>query len=79
MDDIERLKLQNENAGWKRACDLADQKISEMRTAASRMYDVLTSLLDVLEHEQGLSTAAEEAVRRCDIALGDVPLRLLGK
>lgn len=77
MDEIE--KLRNELDGWKRAAQRDEITLAETKTAASRMYDAMTGLLDVLEQDAPLSSPVEESIRRCDLVLADVPLRLLGK
>lgn len=75
MDEIERLK--SENAGWSRACELADEKVAEMKAALKLTYNSLTELLDTLDQEQGLSDLIIESINRADLSLSNWSLRLL--
>lgn len=77
MDEIERLK--SELDGWKLVAKRDQIALAETKTAASRTYLALTDLLEVLEQDGMLSEPVEEAIRRCDLVLADVPLRLLDK
>ncbi len=55
------------------------EELDLLRKALTITYNLLVELLEVLEHEQGLSAPVEEAIRRADSGIADVPLSLMGR